>query len=276
MEIRYRLDGLDISAPAALLVEGPDDKRLFLPFVRHPGLVVPCSGRRHVIAIRSAMTAADHERIISFIDCDYEVASGNFTPDSGVIMTGGTDVEADIFQIGLLDRIVQNLIPGDISKPGELGDIAEDIRSTATKLSTPLGRARMAAQPMGIELDFSNLSFARYTLPSGEPDVDKMITTIHSQLKKSAPQLDLNSFRDSVTKTPDDPRLCKGKDLLASAAFVLRNRYRSSNRVNADLLDTLLRTLMADAAVFESWPVVRRIRAWEDVHGVRVLKNRLA
>jgi hypothetical protein len=276
MEVRYRLDGLDIPAPAALLVEGPDDKRLFLPFVRHPGLVVPCSGRRHVIATHSAMAAADNERIISFIDCDYEVANKNFTPDAGVVITVGTDVEADIFKIGLLDRIVQNLIPGDIREPGELGDIADDIRSTATMLSTPLGRARMAAQPLGIELNIDNLSFARYILPSGEPDVDKMITTIHSQLKKSAPKLDIDSFRDTFIKTPDDPRLCKGKDLLASAAFVLRSRYRSSNRVNADLLDTLLRTLMADAAVFETWPVIRRIRAWEDVRGVRVLNNRLA
>jgi len=272
VEVRYRLDALDTATPAALLVEGADDKRLFLPFVRHPALVVPCSGRRGVLATRAVMTVDDQARIVSLIDCDYEVARRNFTPSPGVVITGGTDVEADMFLIGLLDRIVQNLIPREITEPNELAEIADDIRSSAISLSTPLGRARMAAQPLGIELDLGDFSFSKHTLRSGEPDISKMTRTVHGRLEEA---IGLDDFRTCLAETPDDPRLCKGDDLLAAAAFIIRSRYRGSNKVNAELLDNLLRARMADATVFEAWLVVRRIRSWEDRSGVTLLKPRL-
>jgi hypothetical protein len=217
------------------------------------------------------MTAQDQRRIIALIDCDYEVALGSFRPSPGIVLTGGTDVEADMFGIGLLDRIMQNLIPREITRANELTDIADDVRSSAITLSTPMGRARMAAQPLGIELDLREFSFGRHTLASGEPDVDKMIRTVHGRVAEA---IGLEDFKTRFAATPDDPRLCKGDDLLASAAFIIRNRYGGSNKVSSDLLDNLLRARMVDAFEFESWRVIGRIRNWEDQIGVTVLEPR--
>lgn len=268
-EIRLRLDGVALPSPAALLVEGPDDKRLFLPFARHPGLVVPCVSRDRVLAVTDKMTASDRGRMLALIDCDFEVAMGNLQLQSGLVVTGGTDVEADMLLLGLLSRIVQHLIPGEINEPGELEQVAKGILEDASKLAIPVSRARMAAQPFGIALGIEVFPFAKHVLSSGDLDTQKVIRTIHSRLSGV---IDLAGFTEKYESTPSDPRLCKGDDLLAAVAFILRKKYRASNKTNPEMLNLMLRSCMADPTVFEDWSVVQRIRVWEQRAGVTVLR----
>jgi hypothetical protein len=268
VEVRLRLDAVELDDPAALLVEGPDDKRLFLPFARHPALLVPCAGRTHVLEAMTEMTVADRKRVVALTDCDFEVTRGELKAGSGLIITEGTDVEADMITLGLLERIVQHLIPGELREPGDLVQVATETVARALKLATPLGRARMAAQPLGVPLEAEEFTFGKHQLSSGEPDVDKIIRTIFSRVKEV---ITLDEFRELYDATPDDPIICKGNDLLVASAFILRRHYRANNKVKSEMLDLMLRTGMADSTVFERWSVVKRIREWERVMGRRVL-----
>jgi Protein of unknown function (DUF4435) len=265
-----RLDGLDIPEPAALLVEGSDDRRLFLPFARHPGLVVPCAGRTMVLAISEIMTNEDRNRMVALVDCDFEIALKNLTIKPGLIITYGTDVEADMLLLGLLERIVQHLIPASLAEPGELQGVAAEMLDRAIALAKPLGRARMAAQPLGVALEIDDFPFHRHMLASGEPDERKIIRTVHDRLTG---EISLPEFEGLYIETPNEPLLCKGDDLLRAVAFIMRKKYRATNKVNSDMLNLMLRACMSTSEVFESWAVVQRIRAWQTLHSARVLRD---
>jgi hypothetical protein len=267
-EIRLRIEGVGIPNIAALLVEGRDDKRIFVPFAIHHSLIIVCDGRTRLLRIYGEMTESDHMSMLPVTDCDYEVALETLKGSPDIVITENADVEADLLRLGLLERVIHHLLPREVAGRGDVERTATDVLRRATDLSEPLGRARMAAQPLGYALALENFRFGRHRLNDGSPDVDKIVRTVHNQIRDA---ISLDDFRVRYRATPDEPFMCKGNDLMAACSYVLREDFRARISVDGEMLDLISRVGVSDTRVFEDWPVCKRIRRWEKRTGRNIL-----
>jgi hypothetical protein len=269
-DVRLRLDASGRNA-GALIVEGPDDKRLFNRHVLEAPLVVVSGGRTLLLSALEKATNADKERMLFVTDCDYEVMSGRLTGGSDRVITTNADVETDLIALGMLERIVEEVVSRALTSRTEAANITSEVLQRSTQFAQPLGRMRAVAQPLGIELDLSNLDFGRHRVRNSVTvDVDKLYRTVHSRIRESG--LAEREFRSRAEAMPDDYRMCKGKDLVRAIHFVLRRDYRVGTDIAPDVIARMLRFGLEDDR-FESWEVTRRIRAWEAGTGSSILRK---
>jgi hypothetical protein len=267
-DARLRLDALGAGF-GVLVVEGPDDKRLFYGRVGDPAQLLPAGGRRLLLAAFAAATAADRDRIVFITDCDYAVRSGELTGGHGIVITSGTDVESDLLSLGLLPKIVTEIVPSALSAD-RIELVADHALKLATALALPVGRLRMAAQPLGVDLGFEQLDFSKYWARGAAAlDVEKLLQVMGGKLRGCGCDVDLVEL---IRATPSDTGMCHGKDLLSALRTVLIQEHRVDQKITAELLGMMLRLVLDDAR-FEQWRVVQRIRAWESKTGARILSS---
>jgi hypothetical protein len=265
-DVRLRLDGLGDKS-TALIVEGFDDKRLFYHRMSATAEVVPSGGKRLLRAGLGAMISADKGRMLFLTDCDYDVLGGTLCGGPDVVITSSCDVESDLIGLGVLTKIVVEVVPGVVETKERAVKVAGDVCACAQSLARPLGRIRIAAQPFGVDLDLSNLDFAKYwDKASRSPMVDKLHTSIFTRLRNAGVGISKSGWEDLIAETPDESIVCNGKDLIQAAQMILRTHYKMSHKVSADMMTSMIR-LSLDERHFEAWPVVQRIRAWEKKSG---------
>ncbi len=267
-DARLRLDALGADV-GILVVEGPDDKRLFYGRALNPAQVLPTGGRGLLLASYEAASTADLNRILFITDCDYAVRAGELTGGHGLVITSGTDVESDLLALGLLPKIVTEIVPSALPA-NRVEYIANDALKLATALALPVGRVRMAARPLGVDLEFDQLDFSKYWRRGrSNLNVDKLMQVTGARLRASGCNADLGEL---VRKMPSDNGMCHGKDLLSALRTVLIQEHRVDNKVTADLLGVMLRLVLDDVR-FEQWKVVERIRAWEAKTSANILRG---
>jgi hypothetical protein len=269
-DVRLRLDASSQDA-GALIVEGPDDKRLFNRHASHSPLIVVTGGRKLLLSALEKATNLDKERMLFVTDCDYEVLFGHLTGGSDRVITENADVETDLVALGMLERIVEEVVPRALNSPTEAASITSEVLQRSTQFAQPLGQMRAVAQPLGIELDLSKLDFARHRVRNNVAvEVDKLYRTIHGRIRESG--LTESEFRRRAQAMPNDYRMCKGKDLVRAIHFVLRKDYHVGADVTPEVIARMLRFGLEDAR-FESWEVTKRIRAWEGRTGSSILRK---
>jgi hypothetical protein len=265
-DVRLRLDGHGRGA-AALVVEGFDDKRLFYHRVVTTAEVVPAGGKRLLRAGLNAMLDDDKGRILFLTDCDYDVLNGTLHGGPDIIITGSCDVEADLISLGILEKVVVEVIPGTVETRGAAMRVAADVRGRAELIALPLGRIRIAAQPLGVDLELEDMDLAKYWNKSaGEVLTDKLATSIFARLKRGGVSLSKAEWLSLIDSTPNDVVVCNGKDLIAAAQMIMRVHYKMNNRVSAEMLTSMMR-LAVDDSHFQTWSVVQRIHKWEERSG---------
>lgn len=268
-EARLRLDALG-SGSGIIVVEGPDDKRLFYSRTVSPAQIMPTGGRTLLLAAFRAAKDADRERMIFVTDCDYAVRAGELSGGHGLVITAGTDVESDLLSLGLLSRIVTEIVPSALPT-NQVDRIAAQALQLATTLALPLGRVRMAARPLGVDLELEELDFSKYWIRrAGQFDETKLLRVTGDKLR-AAGHKNLD-WIDRVRSTPSDSGMCHGKDLISAIRTVLIKDHGVDQKVSTDVLSVMLR-LVVDDSRFEEWPVVKRIRKWEAATGSSVLRN---
>jgi hypothetical protein len=269
-DIRLRLEGLGTES-AALVVEGPDDKRLFYERTASSAEVVVAGGKRLVRAALAAMLEGDHGRILFLTDCDYDVRTGELNGGPDIIITKGCDVEADLISLGLLEKIAVELAPHAVETKVGASRIGTEVREHAMRMCLTLGRIRMASQPLGIDLELDKLDLGKYwDKPSDRILVDKLTSSTWGRVKASG--VSFTNWQKRINDMPADDAMCCGKDLIRSSRLFFRALYGMDNKVTADSIAMMLRLALDDER-FEGWTVVERIRKWEAIHGRKVFNN---
>jgi hypothetical protein len=270
-DVRLRLDATSENF-GSLIVEGPDDKRLFYRHVVWSQLITVSGGRTLLVSALEKARDTDKQRMLFLTDCDYEVMFGTLSGGPDRVITANADVESDLIELGMLGRIVEEVVPRALNSPSESEEITREVFQRSVAFARPLGRMRAVVQPFGIGLDLGNLDFGRHRIPnSTDVDLDKLYRTVYARIRDSG--LTATEFRSRAESMPSLYQMCKGKDLVRAIHFVLRRDYRVPNNVTPDVLASMLRFGLEDRR-FESWEVTRRIRGWEARTGSVILREK--
>lgn len=267
-DARLRLEALGPES-TLLVVEGNDDKRLFYSRISTSSDILPAGGKRLLRAALESIRDADKGHIVFFTDCDYDVPAGILHGGPDIVITTSCDVESDLISLGILDRVAVEVVPQAIASKESAANIGVDVRAHAEMLALPMGRIRMAAQPLGLELELDEVDFSKYWDKKAKAAlVDKLYSVTWEHISKLS-DVTYDEWSARLDECPNNSMVCNGKDLAKGAQLVFRYMYKMDNKVTTEMLLMMIR-LAVDDGIFESWPVVKRIRSWEGAHG-RVL-----
>lgn len=269
-DVRLRLDGLG-EAAAVLMVEGPDDKRIFYRRMAILADVMPSGGGKGLLrAGLAAMRENDAGRMLFLTDCDYDVLNGTLHGGPNVVITKCCDVEADLIELGVLEKVVLEVVPDAIRSKTSASRITANTRKGAEELGQIIGNIRIVAQPIGVDLDFENWNLLKFwDVRSAKPLAEKMHKAVLARLKRAGVAISEADWMAKIASVPGDCAIANGKDLVAAVQMILHTHYKMDHKYSKDILAGMMRVALDDAQ-FETWSVVSRIRAWEKRHG-RVL-----
>ncbi|MCL6286740.1 MULTISPECIES: toprim domain-containing protein [Streptomyces] len=268
MDAELRADGLGTDR-GILVVEGPDDKRVFARHVFDASQILPAGGRKILLSAHEKATQAQRAKIIFVTDCDYEVRRGNLRGAPDLVITTFTDMESDLIDLGLVELAVLDLVPGALDSSAACKRISEALLSKARKMALPLGRIRMAAQPLGIPIHLDDVKMPRYWDNKDQSiNSQKLTDAMHSKVSEV---VGFQEWRELVEKSPADPGMCHGKDLARNLASLLKSDHRVDG-ITADRLVQMMRAHL-DNEHLSRWDVVSRIRGWQKLHHRFVLSS---
>jgi len=267
-DARMRLSGLPHDQ-GILILEGGDDLRLFLEHAISGQSLIACGNKRKLLEAHALLEIGEDRRIIFVTDCDYDVPAGRLRPSDNLIVTGLTDVEADLLALGVLRRMVIELVPVALESDAQASNITQTVMERASALAEPVGRFRLLSAQNDLKLCFKKLRLGRYR-HAHTANAD--ITGIAQTLASRSPECPLTSkeLLEAVAQVQENPQLCQGKDLLLGAISVLHQDYAVPTSRLKEAHSMLRLALTADA--FETWSVVRRIDRWETQTARRVLR----
>jgi hypothetical protein len=250
-DARLRLDALDTDA-GILVVEGPDDVRLFHPRLKSVQQVIVSGGRTLLLAAYQETTDADRERIVFVTDCDFEVELGTLSPAPSLVITKNADAEADLLELGLLKRLVIELVQAALTSDEDADRIVQQVVERAAPYAEVIGQVRRIAKMHGKEIDVDDVKYIR---------LRKRRSTVVDELElviRLGQQLDFcgmsrEQFCEKVTEFPRGFRHMNGKDLVNAVHFVLRVDYGC--RDDREAIAKMLR--MAAGEFFEDWTVAK-------------------
>jgi hypothetical protein len=251
-----------------LVVEGPDDKRLFGERTLRRQQVIAAGGRRLLLASHSAALAKKYAWVIFVADCDYDIAMKTLRPAHGLIITEHADLESDLLSNGGWERLVAQLVPAALDDDERLDEIITAVMARTVALADALGRYRRVARELGIVAN-TDIRHTRYRR-SGTDHVDeeRLVRSLW-QSSEECP-LDLGDFAQRIGSIPPDYNNCNGHDLVKALHHVLREDY-GVRGLTAENLEHLLRHGVSKET-FDSWSVTERIRRWELEVNVNLLK----
>lgn len=265
-DVRLRLDGLTPDS-AVLVVEGWDDKRLFLKRVRYSQQVVVAGGRRLVLSAHSQATPRDRSRVLFMTDCDYEVTLDRMHAAAGLVLTTNVDVESDLVELGALRHVVAELVP-EALRTDAVGDVADVIVARAAPIAEFIGRARYVALRDGIGLDTSSLNLSKFRVP-GEATVRE--AKLVQRFASLSPALGtVSSLAEKVCSAPTGYVMCNGHDLVRAVTEVLRTDFKVQHCREKEVARLVRAGL--DENSFMRWNVVSRILRWQEETGEGLLR----
>jgi hypothetical protein len=251
-----------------LIVEGPDDKRLFAPLVRNRQQVVAAGGKGLLLAAQSLALEQENDRVLFLADCDYDVALENLAPANNLIITTYADVEADLLDLGAVRHLVEDLVPATLDSDEYLEEVVDAVFTRSVALSDVLGRARRVARAEGFQVETKSVRHHKYRRRySDEVDEPKLIRTLY----QSSPDCPLpyDELESLVGKISRGYANCNGHDLIAAIGHVLRDDFGVRNQT-AESLEKLVR-YQVPPNMIASWKVIQRIRRWEAGEDCQIL-----
>jgi hypothetical protein len=252
-----------------LVVEGRDDVRLFSP--HSVGLVslLPCGNKVKLLDAYARLERGEEARIVFVVDCDYDVPTGRLTPASNLIVTDYVDVESDLIHLGLLKRLILELVPSAVGSDAQLEETSRVVFERARTLAEEIGRFRLLSTRDGLGLNFERLVYKRYRSKGGMlVDREKLGRALHKTNHTCG--LTPEALVSEACGVQGSSKLCNGKDMLLAIETVLHDDFGvKTSKIKQ--LDVLLRLAMT-GEMMQQWRVVRRLSAWQQATGRIVLK----
>lgn len=271
---RLQVDALG-GSHGGLILEGPDDRKVFSPMCFVSSQLVIAGGKSLVLEAHNAMRAEDVGRFAFLVDCDGDVADHGLRGRHDLIITEHHDVETDLVSLGALEPVVAQLVPAVASGEAEATDVAQAVAADARILAAPVGCVRRAARARAIPLTSLRQQDMDYFAIGTSDATDRCEVAVQQVMR--AAQLTSNQarrIRDELGSTRADHDVCNGHDLLEAVRTVLIRDHRiAGGKAAVRSIDALLRMTMLEPGRRESWSVIARLRRWEARHGRELLKT---
>jgi hypothetical protein len=251
-----------------LVLEGHDDARLFVRRSVGSESLIACGKKKILLQAHQQLGPGESMRIIFVTDCDYDVATGRLRPASNLIVTRLVDVEADLIQLGALESLVIEFVPGVIMAPDTRALVTTEIVQRAGTIAEGLGRFRLVSAQQHLGLTFDRIKLRRYREQnSGAIDLRKLANSLIAA-SDDCP-LTPDELLSATAAAPGGIKVRHGKDWLRAIAVVLHQDFGVPTARLAEL-ESMLRMAFTDDG-FGRWEVTDRIRRWELASGCRVL-----
>lgn len=269
-DARLRLSGLPHDQ-GVLLLEGRDDVRLFLGFCLGGESLLACGKKRTLLEAHQLLRAGEEAQMLFLADCDYDVPTGRLVPAENLIVTGLPDTEADLLALGVLERLILELVPGAVESDLQRREITASVMGHSQALAYALGRFRLLSAKQNLGLAFEGVKLSRYRARgSSSVELEKLARALAAR-SEGCPMGE-RELLSAVTEMGGGEATCHGKDLLRAITTVLHQDHGVPVS-RLEHAQSMLRLAVTTEA-FGRWEVVRRIEAWELKVGRRVLRSR--
>lgn len=259
-----RLDRFGKSV-AVLVVEGPDDKRLFSLHTVHRQQVIGAGGRRLLLSALALADRNGRDDILFVADCDYEVAFGRLRPTPNLVITEQADVEGDLVALGGVNRLVAELVPMALESDEHLVRIVDAVLVRSVAIAENLGILRKIAVEHGFELD-TDVRFGKFRERDSANINDAKL--VRSVLQGTECPVEYDACLDRVRRERRGLAVCNGHDLVSAICHVLRVDFGVRNQTPETLQALLRHGLQRET--FLEWSVVARIQRWQRRAGRRL------
>ncbi len=208
-------------------------------------------------------------RYVFITDCDYDVPAGELRPQSALIVTRNPSLETDLVDIGLLAQIVEEFIPRGKWRGGSAVATLQYVTQESVALAEGLGRLRCVAREERLRLRFSPLrERLRKYRRDGRADIDKMVEVLGQQARPGS--VDALQIKDAAEQLDGGLGVCDGHDLLAAVGVILHDDFGVETKATAGI-PSVLRAAV-DEQAFEKTEIGRRLRKWQTMSGLQVLR----
>ncbi len=265
-DARLRLDSLGPSR-GILVVEGPDDKRVFSAHVLSSTQIVVSGGRTLLLAAHQVASQNDLTKIVFLTDCDFEVSLGTLRPTPSLVITTHADVEADLLELGAFRSLAVELVPAALRSDEDADAVAETLRHRAMEFATTLGQLRQIAKLRSTKIELGDLKYKRVRDAARNVNKRLLITKVGQQFSYCG--LPILRFIAEVESMPASYSQCSGHDLVNALHFILREDYG----ISIERRDLARSLRMVSLNALDDWDVVHRLRKWEDAKGVNLFKD---
>lgn len=262
---RYRLD----EHLGVAFIEGEDDRRCLAGrFIPHEQLVVT-DGKPMLLDAYRAYERTQGVRYVFVTDCDYDVHAGELKAQPALIVTRNPSLETDLVDIGLLAQIVEEFIPRGKWHKGSTVATVRYVTEQSVALTEGLGRLRCVAREEKLRLRVSTLrERLRKYRRDGQADIDKMVEVLGQQTRSGSPSA--LQIKDAAEQLDGGLGVCDGHDLLTAVGVILHDDFGVETKATAGI-PSVLRTAV-DKQAFEKTEVGRRLRKWQRLTGLQVLR----
>jgi hypothetical protein len=263
-EARLTYEGLG-GRFGVLVVEGPDDHRVFADRCCRPDQVVVAGNKPRLLRALEARNDQDSRRILFVADCDYDIPLRRIRlPIPGFIVTHHADVEADCVELGAAARVVADFLPERKRSTPAVSAVIDQ----AVAIAGAVGRFRMIAAKDGLPVRFDELQIRKFREPrSAEVDEARLGVILAS--RSTDVLLSGQELANLANGIEPDRRQCNGHDVLRALVRVLHDDHRIPLK-ELEGLPRMVRLSFSDEA-FSRWSVTHRIRRWEQDVGKALL-----
>jgi hypothetical protein len=255
---------------SVLIVEGPNDKKLFSKFITEPTcFVLIALGKSAASTAANPLRQSNTKGYLIIVDADFDHLRQNANlPHNDLIETEFHDLDTVVFESAALEKLLSRM--ADEVKLRSVAPTAADVRKRVYQAALGLGCLRYLSEEHAWGLSFEDLdgfSFIdRRTLSSNDNKMVDIVITKSREIDRCRPQI-VNLIAQTVARGHDPRQVCNGHDVadvLAIALQVLLGNLEPSES-RRFVVESELRSAF-DAAAFRASGLFRAIREWEEAN----------
>lgn len=247
-----------------MLVEGPDDHKVFINFIDSEVCEIIISyGRENAIGAMEILERLNLQGIICIVDSDFSF----FTPyvdDPNIIKTDLHDLETMMFVSGAFDKVLAEL--GSTAKITNVIESGTHPRELIRKAAHPIGIVRHYSLSNRLGINFEGIGVAYVNRRTLEVDLDELIT--HALRRSQMPPTREQGIHGYIAywmgRHHDHWHMVCGHDLSEVFGKALQSALGTQNAgaTTAEVIERSLR-LAYGWADFITSHLYARIRHWE-------------
>jgi Protein of unknown function (DUF4435) len=246
-----------------LLVEGPDDGRLYRRFIDQQKChLVVGFNKTNVVSAVGLLDTANCPGVLGLVDSDFDVLDGTTAPSPNIVSGDTHDLETTLIRSPALETVLEEFASPEKLRAFE-GRYGGTLRDWLIASARPLGYLRWHSLKNGLGFRFEGLHFSRFV---NIHNLNLNPSALCSQIKNQS-QLHALSNEDLLaagwpSERKDDPwQICCGHDLVELLALSLR-RCVGSKTLTTDEVSRSLR-LAFSAQHFALTALYTAIKQWQ-------------
>jgi hypothetical protein len=239
---------------SALLLEGPDDLRIYENFVDSECIPFPLDGRDQVVKALAVLHGRNQKGVAGIIDADCDYL--NQLPCLiNIVRTDMRDLEATLVRSPALEKLVHENIPASQRIP--------DLRERLINCCKDLGYLRCAVLNQQWHISFEGIEYSNFidgrALTSNRIALCREVLRVNMGFGRTAEELS-ELIRSHLDINHNDWHVVCGHDLTAVIALWIRTL--KGWQVTTKIIESQLR-LAYEAKFFTATELYRAMRAWE-------------